>query len=183
MLRVAVGSRNPAKVEAARAAFCAIGLAAEVAGIAVPSGVPPQPFSDEETIRGAINRAKAALACGGEAPYDYGIGLEGGVVETEYGMFVCNWGAVVDREGTVGIGGGHRVQLPPAIASAVRAGKELGEAVKEWAEGESFHRRDGAIGFLTRNAVTREAMFRDVVICAFSRFLQPAVYAGKRGRK
>ena len=39
------------------------------------SGVSPQPFSDEETIQGAINRARAAVK---ETGADIGIGLEGG---------------------------------------------------------------------------------------------------------
>ena len=34
---------------------------AEITSLSVPSGVAAQPFSDEETMQGAINRAKRAL--------------------------------------------------------------------------------------------------------------------------
>ena len=54
-------------------------------------------LSDEETMQGAINRAKRALE-EGEAPI--GIGLEG-VMKTEHGLFMCNWGALATMDGKV----------------------------------------------------------------------------------
>jgi len=85
MLRVAVGSKNPAKIKAVHAAFERMQMEVEVVGIDVPSGVAAQPFSDEETITGAVNRAKAVIG-----DFDYGIGLEGGVAESSFGLFLCN---------------------------------------------------------------------------------------------
>lgn len=166
MLRVALGSKNPAKMKAVQSAFIRMGLEAEVIGIDVPSGVSEQPFSDEETIQGALNRAKGACSS-----FDYGIGLEGGVVDTPYGLFLCNWGAVVNAVGQAGIGGGHRLQLPKEIAEQVRQGQELGTVIDEWASGLDIKKKEGAIGILTKNHITRSKMFEDVVICAFSKFL------------
>src|SRR5690625_2357013 len=121
-MRVAVGSQNPAKVSAVRAAFTKMQMDVEIIGIGTDSEVSEQPFSDEETMNGAVNRARNVLknAQNNGPLFDFGIGLEGGVVETPFGLFVCNWGAVVDRHGNVGIGGGHRVQLPETIAYALR---------------------------------------------------------------
>lgn len=62
MLRVAIGSKNPAKVGAVKLAFDTMGIAAEIVGVEVESGVSAQPFSDEETIQGAVQRAKAIMA-------------------------------------------------------------------------------------------------------------------------
>src|SRR5690606_24422552 len=104
------------------------------------------------------------------------IGLEGGVVETPFGLCVCNWGAVVSREGVIGIGGGHRVLLPHAIAQELHKGVELGSVIDTWAGGHEIKKKEGTIGILTDNHITRVSMFRDVVICAFSRFLNPAFY-------
>jgi inosine/xanthosine triphosphatase len=156
-----------------------MGYDAEVIGVNVESGVSSQPFSDEETIQGAINRAVAVLKATNakpDQPFDYGVGLEGGVVETEHGLFLCNWGAVVSAAGTVGVGGGHRVQLPPLIVDGLRRGEELGTTVNRLMHREDVHKNEGAIGILTRNRITRDAMFRDVVICAFARFLHPDFY-------
>lgn len=177
-VRVAVGSQNPAKIGAVHTAFAKMEMDVEIIGIGTNSEVSEQPFSDEETINGAINRARNVLKnvqAGGQ-PCDYGIGLEGGVVETPFGLFVCNWGAVTDRHGNVGIGGGHRVQLPDTIAQALRQGEELGTVIDRWAGGHDIRKKEGTIGILTDDHITRETMFRDVVICAFSRFLNPDYY-------
>lgn len=176
MQRVAVGSRNPSKVEAVQTAFKMVGVKAEVIGIDVRSGVPAQPFSDEETIQGAVNRATHVINEASGQPFDYGVGLEGGVVDTPFGMFVCNWGAIIDRDGVVGIGGGHRVQLPEAIVSELHKGRELGSIIDAWAGGHDIKKKGGTIGILTANHITRVTMFRDVVVCALSRFLNPAFY-------
>lgn len=178
MLRVAVGSKNPAKIEAVRAAFQLLGHAVEVTGLEVESGVAAQPFSDEDTIQGAVNRAKAVLAHKlPNGPFDYGVGLEGGVVESPFGLFIVNWGAVVDANGTVGIGGGHRLQLPERIAGRLREGEELGTAIDDLIGRRDIKKNEGTIGVLTGNLVTRQTMFRDVVVCAFAKFLRPELYS------
>lgn len=86
-IRVAVGSTNPCKIEAVRKAFCQIfssdEIKIEISSHSVPSGVADQPFGDEETREGAMNRALAAYnaACS-EAGCDFGVGLEGGLEKT-----------------------------------------------------------------------------------------------------
>lgn len=176
MQRVAIGSQNPSKVEAVQAAFKMVGINAEVVGVDVQSGVSAQPFSDEETIQGALNRAKHVINEASGHPFDYGVGLEGGVVDTPFGMFVCNWGAIIDRDGVVGIGGGHRIQLPESIVSELHKGRELGSIIDSWTGGQEIKKKEGTIGILTANHITRVTMFRDVVICALVRFLNPAYY-------
>jgi len=170
MLHIALGSKNTVKIEAVRSAFTRMGYTFKLEGTEVSSEVSAQPFSDDETIEGAINRAKNALHTAGST-CDYGIGLEGGVTETSNGLFLCNWGAVVNRTGKVGIGGGHRLQLPEEIAAQLRMGLELGDVIDKWAGGQDIRSKEGTIGILTRNLISRKDMFSDVVICAFSPFL------------
>ena len=131
-MRVVVGSHNPAKIEAVHTAFEKMGLEANITGVDVETGVSAQPFTDEETIEGAIHRAENSLNAQDGEVVDFGIGLEGGVVETPYGLFVCNWGAVVSKDGVVGIGGGHRVQLPDTIAQELR---DEENSVRLWTDG------------------------------------------------
>ena len=93
IIRVAVGSSNPAKVRAveqalrraleARDTRCeAAQVQLDVQGFAVESGVPHQPFGDDETCQGAKNRSKAAYLeyrkATGNAPH-FAIGMEGGL--------------------------------------------------------------------------------------------------------
>lgn len=177
MLQVAIGSKNPAKIAAVQSALTELGIIAEVKSTNAKSGVSEQPFSDDETIQGAVNRAREIMK---ESDVDYAIGLEGGVVDTPYGLFLCNWGAVINRSGIVGIGGGHRVELPPYVAERLRSGAELGDVIDEWMNRSNIKKMEGTIGVLTDNHITRQAMFRDVVIAAFVRFLHPEYYVKNR---
>ena len=52
MRRVAVGSANPVKLGAVRAVLAWAAPSATVEPVTVPSGVPDQPFGDDETILG-----------------------------------------------------------------------------------------------------------------------------------
>jgi len=89
-IRIAVGSGNPCKIEAVRSAFVQtfsalpVTVGIKISSHDVESGVSDQPFGDDETKLGAMNRAKAAWASaekGDSQPPDFAVGLEGGVEE------------------------------------------------------------------------------------------------------
>lgn len=163
--RVAVGSTNPVKLGAVRAVLARIAPGAAVAGADVASGVPDQPWGDEETIRGATARARAALEA---ESADLGIGIEGGCVEGPDGMRTCAWAAVVARDGTVHVGGSLAMPLPPAVASLVRNGTELGRAMDAVSGGQDTKRGAGAVGILTGGLVDRRAAYEVIVTYAMA---------------
>src|SRR5207247_420733 len=109
--------------------------------------VSDQPFGDDDTIRGAMARAAAArLALGA----DLGVGIEGGVVEDADGsMRTCAWAAIVDASGRSGVGGSLAMRLPPAVASMIRDGGELGHAMDALVGAHDTKRGAGAVGILT----------------------------------
>ena len=88
-LRIAVGSGNPVKVNAAKQAFQLAFPSAVIDTVVckVPSGVADQPVGQAETLQGAVNRATAASAMAGEQvqtkdkglPVTFAVGMEGGV--------------------------------------------------------------------------------------------------------
>lgn len=170
MARVVVGSTNPVKIAAVRAVLERAGAAAHVHGITVPSGVSDQPVGDEETIRGAMQRARAALEATGA---DLGVGLEGGVVEERDHMRTCAWAAVVDREGRVGVGGSLAMMLPARVAALVRAGVELGHAMDQVTGNRDTKHGAGAVGILTAGLVDRQRAYESLVTYALARFLAP----------
>ncbi|TKC15856.1 DUF84 family protein [Robertmurraya kyonggiensis] len=155
-MKVVIGTKNPAKIKAVEAAF--EGYEAEFVSVNVASGVNEQPFSDEETIKGAVNRALAALEEG-----DVGIGLEGGVHEHESGLFLCNWGALAVKGEVPYIAGGARIPLPEEIASKLRSGKELGPVMDEYAQKENIRKQEGAVGVFSNGRVDRAEMFSHVM--------------------
>jgi inosine/xanthosine triphosphatase len=144
-----------------------------VTAVAVPSGVRNQPLSDEETVRGALNRAQAALAASGA---DVAVGVEGGVQDTPFGMFVGGWAAVVDRHGAIGIGAGGRVQLPEAIAEQIRDGAELGPAMDRFSGLQNVKHSQGAIGIFTAGLVSRTEALELAIVYALARFIAPENY-------
>ena len=155
-MKIAVGSTNPAKVQAVMEIY----NEAEVISVQVESGVSDQPFSDEETLNGAVNRAKNCLL---EKGTDIGIGLEGGVVKMERGVFVCNWGAMVTKEGDIFIAGGAKIPLPKRIAERLENGEELGPVMDDFTKRANIRKKEGAIGVLTNERITRASMFGNIM--------------------
>ena len=169
--RIAIGSQHPAKVAAATAVLRQAFPHAEIIALTVDSGVRPAPTSAEETIQGALGRARRAFE---EAGADLGIGIEDGIEETPHGTFLGGWAAVVDRSGRVGLGGGMRIALPPEVAELARHGRDLGEVVRERSALEEVE-IVGTIGWLTRRLVTREEAHRHAVAAALAPFLPGVV--------
>jgi inosine/xanthosine triphosphatase len=167
--RVAVGSTNPVKLGAARAVASRLAPGTEVVGVAVASGVPDQPWGDEETIRGALARARAARSA---TDADLGIGIEGGVVAVDDGTVrTCAWAAVVTRDGRETIGGSLAMTLPPRVAELVRGGVELGHAMDAVTGTHNVKQNLGAVGILTRGLVTRQQAYEALVAYALAPLL------------
>ncbi|MDQ0161023.1 DUF84 family protein [Aeribacillus alveayuensis] len=158
-MKVAIGTKNPAKVNAVMEAFMSF-TNIEFISTDVPSEVSSQPFSDKETMIGAINRAQNALL---KENADIGIGLEGGVMETDMGCFLCNWGALVDRHHEPIVAGGARIRLPDEIYQLLKKGKELGDIMDEFANQHNIRKKEGAVGILTDGYVDRKKMFVHVM--------------------
>ncbi|HDX9590961.1 TPA: DUF84 family protein [Bacillus pseudomycoides] len=155
-MKVAVGSKNKVKVNAVQQVL----IEAEIMSLSVPSHVSAQPFSDEETLQGASNRAKLALA---EGKADIGIGLEGGVMHTDHGLFMCNWGALATKEGKQFTAGGARMKLPDEFIQPLEEGKELSEVMEDYTKQRDIRSNEGAIGIFTNNYVDRTDLFVHVV--------------------
>ncbi len=168
IMKIAVGSTNPIKIRAVRSVARKIFPRAKIVALDVPSGVPDQPLGDEETRRGAVSRAHAARQA---ADADWGVGLEGGIVENEFGTMTCAWCAIVDRAGRVGIGGSTNMLLPDEVAARVKAGAELGEAMDAFAKIRNVKRKMGAIGVLTKGLTDRRRSYEYILKLAVVRFL------------
>jgi len=165
-MRIGVGSGNPVKVAAAERALAERDAAVEAAP--VESGVSEQPRGRAETVEGAENRARRALAAGG---YDLGVGIEGGVgtLSGVDGRFLIMWAAVTDGDRT-GRGGGPSLRLPADIAARVDAGEELGPVMDDVLDREGVAREGGAAGALTDGSIDREAALASAVAGALGPF-------------
>ena len=172
-MRIALGSTSDSKLRAARAVFARAFPGAALTPVAVASGVAPQPASDEETIRGALHRAREARNRTGA---DLGVGIEGGVHRDARGVWVSAWVAVVDASGREGLGSGLRFRLPGWMAQRALAGEELGIFVDAYLGEADAHETWGAIGLLTSGLVDRQAALEQAIAAALPPFLRAPLY-------
>lgn len=164
-MKIAIGSTNPAKVKAVESV---LGVQYEVMPVEAPSNVSDQPFGDKETIKGAINRASNSLKTNKDLVF--AIGLEGGVTETEYGLMVINWGAIVCHDGTSFVASGARAVLPEKVSTLVIQGKTLGEAMDIYTKRNGVSKKEGAMGIITNGRINRDEMFSHVVKALYGQY-------------
>lgn len=155
-MKVYVGSQNQAKTNAVKNVFCID----EIETVSVSSKVSSQPYSDEETLEGAINRARQSAAV---SKTGIGIGLEGGVMEIGSEVYLCNWGALIDRHDNIFTASGARIPLPAEIVKQLEKGEELGDIMDRFARRKEVREKEGAIGIFTNELVRREEMFTHVI--------------------
>jgi inosine/xanthosine triphosphatase len=175
-IRVIVASTNPVKARAVEQGLQAAlpGRRLTMESVAVDSGVADQPSSDGETLAGAENRARAALAAQPHA--DYGFGVEGGVEDTAHGLLTFAWVVAIDGRGRIGRARSAAFLLPEIVAEKVRGGMELGHADDEVFGRTDSKRQDGAIGLLTKGALDRTGLYVPAVTAAMVPFLNPSLY-------
>ncbi len=166
-MEIAVGSTNPVKIDAVERALERYGPT--VRSVGVDSGVSEQPRSIEETVTGAENRARRALAA---TDADYGVGLEGGIARLEGapGLSLIMWGAATD--GTrLERGGGPTIRLPDDVAARLEDGRELGPVMDDLLDTEGLAEGAGAVGVFTDRLTDRTAALGQAVACSFGPFL------------
>jgi len=173
--RVAVGSENPAKVKAVKSAAAEVFDAAQIKGFRVRTSVSDQPL-DAEALRGAQERARAALQAWPKA--QLGVGVEAGLVWVAEAQqhFDVQWCAVVDRAGRMTLGHGPGFTYPRGIVERVKGGRTVGEVVSEAAAVRDIGRKQGAVGFLSRGAIDRAELTRSAVLMAMLPRVQPELY-------
>lgn len=174
-MKVAVGSINPVKINATEQAFKKVWPIREwqVVGVEVSSGVSYQPMSDEEAIRGAKNRARSALK---KLNADFGVGLEGGLQQFQGKWFDTGWIVIINKNGREGIGTTIRMLNSPKIIKMVKKGIELGHVDDIVFKTKNSKHGDGHFGLMTKNTLTRTSAYRDGVISALVRFINPQLF-------
>ncbi|MCD4686419.1 MAG: inosine/xanthosine triphosphatase [Anaerolineae bacterium] len=172
-MRIAIGSTNPIKCNATRAVVKPLYPDAEFVSIDVPSGVSAQPWGNRETRSGALNRARAAQQ---QTAADLGVGLEGGVQDSEFGLMTAAWCVIVDPHGRIGVGGNSSVLLPPAVSEQLRQQYELGTVMDQFVKRQNTRHQNGAIGILTDDLETRQSAYEHIIRLALASFRHPEWY-------
>ena len=175
MRTVVIASGNPVKIQAVAAGFNRLfpGETFSFEGLDLPSGVSDQPYGDQETLTGAVNRARAAQKQRPQA--HFWVGVEGGVAGSGGELMAFAWVVILD-ERRAGRSRTGVFFLPPEVARLVHAGMELGEADDQVFNRSDSKRQEGAIGILTAGALDRRSFYEQAVILALLPFRNPQLY-------
>lgn len=157
-MKVTVASKNPIKVDAVRETIKDYDLLrkADVVSIEVDSGVPAQPKSLEETIYGAMNRAKNSFnGC------DYSFGIEAGLMTVPWAKTgSMNVTACAIHDGTkYHIGLSSAFEFPPVVTKMIYGqGLEVDEAFFRGGltNDPKIGSSEGAISVLTNGRLNRK---------------------------
>ncbi|GJC99021.1 NTPase [Colletotrichum higginsianum] len=169
---IVVASKNPTKIRAAQLGFESAlpGGSYDMRGHTVGSARPA--LSDEETLRGALNRARGAQEIETEA--DYWVGIEGGIdmADRQEGGPIMNfaWIVVLDRHGRVGKARTAAYYLAEETAACLRRGMELGDADNLVFGQTNTRSGKGSVGLLTDDVIDRTEYYRHAVILALIPF-------------
>ncbi len=158
----ALGTLNPSKKQGLEKAAKKLFRNFRVKALKVSSGISEQPF-DEETVQGAITRAKSAYYA---TNADFGIGFESGIFKMgENNMHDIALCAIFDGE-TVSLGNSMGFQMPPAVFGLLKAHKDLGSVMEELSGISKIGYKKGAIHYLSAGLLDRQMMNEQAFLCA-----------------
>jgi inosine/xanthosine triphosphatase len=177
-MKINVASKNPVKIESVKELVEDYEFlkGAEVKGIEVNSGVDKQPKTLDETIQGAINRAKGAFN-----DCKYSIGIESGLMavpQTKSGKMDFCACAIWDGK-QIHLGLSCAFEFPPKVTRMVH---ELGIDINEafYREGLTKDRKIGssvgAISLLTKGRVSRKEYTKQSIRMALIHLDNPKLY-------
>ncbi len=173
--KVIIASKNPVKINAVKIGFEKMFPTKdfEFEGISVPSGVKDQPIDNQETMTGAVNRTNNAKTRLQDA--DYWVGIEGGIEKINDEMEAFAW-IVIESKNMKGKARTGTFFLPKKIVELIDEGKELGEADDIVFGGTNSKQKNGAVGILTENIITRTSYYTEAIILALIPFRNFEIY-------
>lgn len=168
---IAVGSKNDAKLKAVHEIAIEYPLfaGAQIVPIDVESGVSDQPKGLDETIRGAMNRARSAFEKVEEGKY--GIGLESGIFEvphTKSGFMDTTACAIYDGKG-YHLGFSTCFEYPKNLIEIVeKEGVNISQAAHKagFSKDDNLGSAEGMIGILTKGRVNRKEYTKQAMVTA-----------------
>ncbi len=171
-MKILVGSKHPAKVEAVREAFSKYFDNCEVIGLEVDSKVNAQPIG-EETMQGAKNRTLHLKDINEREGLnaDFFASIEGGIVQHSGHWFAFGAMCVIDKRGKVGLATSEHFQLPDRIIEKMLKRQRLGDIMDEFAGERSTSHDGGAVGYFTNGVMSRKDLYVGGVIAALIPFV------------
>lgn len=173
-LKIAVGTTSELKLRAVKNALAKAQIYAEIQGHKVESGVPKQPFGEDQIMTGAYNRAVNALRKDSRA--SSAIGIESGIITKYLKYFDIAYCVVINRgEEVVGESFSATLEIPTNVVRLINAGEfaDAGVAAQEL----GGTKEKDPLTWLSGNKMQRNELLEDAVFLALIRkFLSPKAY-------
>jgi inosine/xanthosine triphosphatase len=175
MGKIIIASKNPVKIQAVKNGFEKMfpNQKFEFISVSVPSDVADQPLSNNETFRGAKNRADNASNEIKNAQFYFGI--EGGIEHVDNEMEAFAW-VVVKAADKYGKSRTATFFLPKQVVQLIKEGKELGDADDIVFNRKNSKQESGAVGILTGDIIDRTKYYTEAVILALIPFKNVDLY-------
>jgi inosine/xanthosine triphosphatase len=172
---VAIGSKNPAKTLGTKKAFSRFFPDVEFKEVDTTSSVQAQPLTLDETIQGALERAKLALRHSDRV--DFGVGIEAGLVAFENEHLNMQVAAIMDRRGRFTLGSSSGFMVPGLVVRQMQVGGvELDRFAKGLTDTEKVREEDGVVYHLTKGTISRLDMTEQCVEMALVPWLNRDIY-------
>ena len=171
---IAVGTKNPAKVEGIRIAFTRYFPDVTIKTVDSGSVTTAQPFGLDQMTQGAISRAKFALSkLGG----DFGVGVEAGIFRMGDAYFDHQQAAIVDSSGKVSLGHSAGYPLPTKeVEALINTGRELERYAESLSGVSEIGDKGGLVHHLTKGVMTRTDLTEQCVLMALIPWLHKDAY-------
>lgn len=165
-MKVVVCSKNGAKNAATKKVLDNYFTDIEFISLETNSMVSETPMSDEEGIKGCLNRISDALKQEDDA--NLYVAMEGILSSNYYGYFLCGWSVIYDKKNDeYYFGCSAKVRVPDEIIKLSDSSKRLSSIVADYFEAQEDEVRElGTNGILTNGAYTRTDEFVDSLLCA-----------------
>lgn len=165
-MKINVGSKNQAKIEAVQEILQDYPHLkdAEVLAVEAKSEVADQPLDLDETMRGAMNRARNAFT-----DCDYSIGLESGMLPVPHSrtgyMDICICAIYDGKEFYFGTSSAWEFPNKAITDLIINDGLDMSQAINKigLTSDPNIGANEGAIGILTKNRLTRKAYTKEAL--------------------
>ncbi|MHA1541558.1 MAG: DUF84 family protein [Candidatus Hodarchaeales archaeon] len=177
-ITILIASKNPVKIKASQEAFQPFFNNVKIDSCEVKLLLRDvdQPIGEEQTRE--FSRLRVSEARKEKIGYDFYIGIEGGIVKTSAGdVRIVVYSSVGDSNYTETIRG-CEIPLPEEWFNALSNKKygELGDLVEYVSGVQDIKRKQGAVGFFTKENITRYDVLKQSIIMALIPYLNPQLF-------
>jgi inosine/xanthosine triphosphatase len=177
-MKIGVGSKNKTKINAVASLLKDYPMfdGAEIIGVDVKVEEFGHPKSIDETVAGAIDRAKQA-----HKGHDYGFGIEGGLMkvpQTKSGYMEVAVCVIFDGK-QIHMGLSQACEWPKkALEAILHKGMDGSQAMKEigLTHHEKLGEHEGLVGVLTKGRTNRTEFNKGAVVMALMQLENPELY-------